>query len=88
MTQAHAQVTNVALVVKSGEAAKRLLATLENASIKCIMPRALMMAIPTAEWEYNVYGQAGAVAWHAFLDVLTHDVVRDNIVSMSTVVDG
>lgn len=80
MTQQH-----VAVTVKGADAANRVVMPsngLVNTDVKCITPSWQMRELAASDWEYVVVGTT--VDWCKFANMLTHDVVVQNLISVST----
>jgi hypothetical protein len=68
----------VTVIVRGTDAANRLVGALSGTTCKVTTPRSELKNKPAARWLFRVTGTTRS----SFEDVLTHDVIRANMVCM------
>lgn len=71
----------VTVIVQGAAAADRLHHALPGTTVEVATPRETMLQVPAYTWEFAVTGRVDMLA---LVEVLTHTVVLENLVSCST----
>ena len=78
----------VAVVVYGVDAATRValskVSGVTSVSVRVVTPKFVQERSKPTEWEYEVTGKVESGQWAMFANVLTHKIVCDNLVSVST----
>jgi hypothetical protein len=78
----------VAVTVCGVDAANRVALTkvsgVTNVNVRVVTPKFMQEKRKPTEWEYEVTGKVESDQWATFATMLTHKIVCDNLVSVST----